>query len=47
MALAPFSRATRALGWAVAQDLNLLALEIIVMGGGVSLSGEELFFAPI
>ena len=47
VALAAFSRATRALGWAVAQVLNLLAPEIIVNGGGVSLSGEELFFAPI
>ena len=31
----------------VAQVLNLLAPRIIVMGGGVSLSGEELYFAPI
>ena len=47
LALAAFRRATRALGWAIAQVLTLLAPDLIVIGGGVSLSGEELFFAPI
>ena len=47
LALAAFRRATRGLGWAIAQVLTLLAPEMIVIGGGVSLSGEELFFAPI
>lgn len=47
LALAAFRRATRGLGWAIAQVLTLLAPELIVIGGGVSLSGEELFFAPI
>ena len=47
LALAAFRRATRGLGWAIAQVLTLLAPELIVIGGGVSRSGEELFFAPI
>lgn len=47
LALAAFRRATRGLGWAIAQVLTLLAPELIVIGGGVSQSGEDLFFAPI
>ena len=47
LALAAFRRATQALGWAIAQVLTLLSPELIVIGGGVSRSGEELFFAPI
>ncbi len=35
------------LGWAVAQVVTLLAPEVIVIGGGVSLIGEELFFHPL
>ena len=42
-----FDRATRALGWAIAQTISLTAVEVVVMGGGVSLSGEDLFFKPI
>ncbi|NMC20924.1 MAG: ROK family protein [Thermogutta sp.] len=40
-------RATRTLGWAVAQMITLLAPSCVVVGGGVSLLGEELFFAPL
>ena len=47
VALAAFSRVTRALGWAIAQVVTLLAPELVVIGGGVSHSGEDLFFAPI
>lgn len=47
LALAALRRATQALGWAVAQILTLLSPELIVIGGGVSQSGEDLFFAPI
>jgi glucokinase len=47
LALAAFRRATQALGWAIAQVLTLLSPELIVIGGGVSRSGEKLFFAPI
>lgn len=35
------------LGWGVAQMITLLAPEIVVIGGGVSLIGEELFFQPV
>jgi glucokinase len=39
--------ACQALGWAVAQVVTLIAPEIIVIGGGVSLIGEAQFFAPV
>lgn len=37
----------QALGWAIAQTITLLAPEVIVLGGGVSLIGEQWFFAPV
>ena len=37
----------QALGWAIAQVVTLLAPEIIVVGGGVSLMGENCFFMPL
>jgi len=39
--------ACRALGWAIAQVITLIAPEIVVIGGGVSLLGEEIFFEPL
>lgn len=42
-----FDSACRALGWAIAQTITLLAPEVVVIGGGVSLAGEEMFFQPI
>ena len=39
--------AHEALGWAIAQTITLLAPEVVVVGGGVSLAGEQLFFAPL
>jgi len=39
--------ACQALGWAIAQAITLIAPETIVVGGGVSLSGENLFFTPL
>lgn len=39
--------ATDVLGWAIAQTITLLAPEVVVVGGGVSLLGEGLFFAPL
>lgn len=39
--------ACQALGWAVAQTVTLIAPEVVVVGGGVSLMGETLFFAPL
>ena len=35
------------LGWAIAQTVTLLAPNVIVVGGGVSLIGEDLFFRPL
>ncbi len=46
-AVAAFGQATKALGWAIAQTVTLTATEVVVVGGGVSLAGEELFFEPI
>jgi len=39
--------ACRAYGWALAQMITLLAPNVVVIGGGVSLAGEEVFFAPL
>lgn len=39
--------ATQALGWAIAQVITLVAPSVVVVGGGVSLSGEKLFFQPL
>lgn len=47
LALEVLAVATRTLGWGIAQVVTLLAPETVVIGGGVSLSGEELFFAPV
>lgn len=35
------------LGWAIAQMVTLLAPDVVVVGGGVSLLGEDLFFTPL
>ena len=40
-------RAWRALGWAIAQAITLLAPEVVILGGGVSLIGETHFFQPL
>jgi glucokinase len=39
--------ACQVLGWAIAQAVTLLAPEVVVIGGGVSLMGEEWFFQPV
>ena len=39
--------ATITLGWAIAQVIAITAAETVVVGGGVSLMGEELFFRPL
>jgi len=39
--------AVRVLGWAIAQVITLTAPQRVVIGGGVSLMGEQLFFAPL
>jgi glucokinase len=42
-----YAAAARVLGWALAQMLTLIAPEVIIIGGGVSLVGEEVFFSPL
>jgi glucokinase len=39
--------ACQALGWAIAQVITLVAPEAVVVGGGVSLIGEQFFFMPL
>jgi glucokinase len=46
-ALRIFRRATQTYGWAIAQMITLLSPEVVVVGGGVSLAGETLFFEPL
>jgi len=40
-------RACRVFGWAVAQMITLVAPNAVVIGGGVSLIGEDLWLAPL
>ena len=47
LARAVFREACEAYGWALAQMITLLAPNVVVLGGGVSLVGEELFLAPV
>ena len=42
-----FRRATQTYGWAIAQMITLLSPEVVVVGGGVPLAGEALFFSPL
>lgn len=47
IALAALHQAHVALGWGIAQIVTLLSPHVVVIGGGVSLMGEELFFGPL
>jgi glucokinase len=47
LALEVWQRGLKAIGWGIAQVVTLLAPHLVVVGGGVSLSGESLFFAPL
>lgn len=42
-----WEEALTALGWAVAQCITLLSPQVVVIGGGVSLAGDERFFTPL
>jgi glucokinase len=42
-----FDSACQTFGWAVAQTITLLAPNVVVIGGGVSLVGERLLLAPL
>jgi glucokinase len=39
--------ACQTLGWAIAQTITLVAPDVVVVGGGVSLIGEPWFLAPV
>jgi glucokinase len=41
------AHACQALGWGIAQAITLVAPEVVVIGGGVSLMDESLFLAPL
>lgn len=47
LAAAAMDRACQALGWGIAQVITLLAIEVVIVGGGVSLAGETVFFGPL
>ena len=42
-----FDRALQTFGWAIAQMITLVAPQVVVVGGGVPLAGEKMFFAPL
>ena len=42
-----FDRACRTFGWGIAQVVTLLSPNVVVIGGGVSLVGENLFLMPL
>lgn len=41
------STATQALGWAIAQMITLVAPDVVVVGGGVSMMPAQLFLEPL
>ncbi len=47
LSLSLLADATHTIGWALAQAITLINPARIIIGGGVSLMGEELFFAPV
>jgi glucokinase len=47
IALDVLHHAWQVLGWGIAQMITLLAPAAVVIGGGVSLMGEQLFFNPL
>ncbi len=42
-----FNHACQAFGWAIAQVVTLVAPSVVVVGGGVSLVGDQLLFVPL
>ena len=47
IALEVLHHACQTLGWGLAQMITLLAPQVVVLGGGVSLLGEQLFLGPV
>ena len=42
-----FGRGVQTLGWAIAQVITIVAPQVVVVGGGVPLAGEQMFFEPL
>jgi glucokinase len=42
-----YAAAMQTLGWGIAQVITIVAPEVVIVGGGVSLVGDEIFFAPL
>ncbi len=42
-----YAEAAGILGWAIGQMVTLIAPDVVVVGGGVSLVGEDVFFKPL
>ena len=47
LARSVYRDACQVFGWAIAQAITLLAPNVVVLGGGVPLVGEELFLRPV
>jgi glucokinase len=47
LAVDVFARACRVFGWGIAQVVTLLAPDVVVVGGGVSLSDDSIFLTPL
>ncbi len=47
LGVAAMDLACQALGWGIAQVITLVAVEAVIVGGGVSLAGETVFFEPL
>ena len=47
LALDVLDQGCQTLGWAIAQVITLIAPNVVVVGGGVALIGEPLFFQPL
>lgn len=47
LAISIFDQAARALGWAIAQAMALIAPDVFVVGGGVTLADHRVFLDPL
>lgn len=47
LAITVLNNATTVLGWAIAQVMTLIAPDVVVIGGGVSMMPDAVFWAPL